>query len=415
MKKSFFISLAGMVVILAGVTYMVSNPKTSLADPATYTVSGTAFSDMPNTSDQTVSPDNHYGGRGLGSISMSGTGYGVTVGDNGSFSGMAYNALVGTADFSGVSVDAGCLVSNNPCPVTGTFVFTAASDPQSGGWDGQVRMSDASWNDGVIMKAPVNGIRNMAGYAWGGDVVGWVDFSGVQVYIGKDLCTNLPGIDLVVPEGYVKVPAEPADEPGTCEPAEIPGCKIEGDPNYDAAATTENNTMCVCPNGDYNQSTGQCGSGPICPNPAPETNYPAMPGYNALCPIACKNPLKYNSITQRCELDNGDQCPTTKVSNPLNPINGQNDPQTIGIQNQNDGTFPANYTLIGNKCGIPGCGVSYAKNFDGNIQATIDICDYCPKGSKWNTTTQQCETCSDPKAKECNPPKGFISPILKEV
>lgn len=342
MKKSLFLSVIGCMVIVAGVIAVTSNPKTSSADPVIYTVSGDAFSDMPNTSDQIVSPDNHYGGRGLGPISMSG----VTIDADGNFSGMANNAQVGTADFSGVSVDAGCLIDTTStlCPVTGDFVFTAASDPQSGGWDGIVRMSDPSWNEVVTLGPLENGIRTMSGFAWGGDVVGWVDFSGVQVFIGKDLCTNLPEIQLTVPDGYVKDPAEPADEPGICSIIEEPvGCKIGNDPNYDETATVEDNTMCLCPNGDYNATTGECGNGP---------------GNPALCPDGSIMPS-----SGVCPGGEADQCRNIE-----------------GFQQ----TVEPPYTQViqsGVKnCYIIGCPDPYANNYNSaaTMWANPDICTYDP-------------------------------------
>jgi hypothetical protein len=377
---------------------------------------------------------------------MKGSNYGVTLSSTGAFGGYGWSEFGGYVDFTGASIDATCLsIKTNTCPVSGMIKFLAANDPQSGGWDGQAKMSDPSWTVGVTVGPEVGGVRPMAGYAWGGDVAGWIDFSQVKILVTdlctnidgvqnpvppgytkepalpadqpgvcqKDLCTNLPGIDLVVPDGYTKKPALPADQPGVCKPIEIKACKIVGDPNYDSDPTKiEDNTLCVCPNGDYNATTEQCGTlPPKCPVPNPETNYPTMPGYNSLCPIVCKKPLVLNSANV-CELPNGDQCPTTKVSNPLNQLNGQNDPKTTGIEDQSN--WPAGYRLVGNKCGIPGCGVSYAKNFDNNANTTIDVCDYC-KGKK--AVNGQCVTCTDPNDKtECPaPPKGFIRPILQEV
>ncbi len=413
--------IALLVIFGATQTITVSHAQTAPA----YTVTGVAFSDIPNNSDQGVSAGNPYGGRGLGAITMSGPGFGVTLDpSSGKFSGKAYNALAGYVDFApsgltGASVAKSCLDDKNaPCPVTGFMRFDAYTDPQSGGWDGQVQMSDSSWTKGVELGKEIAGVRTMSGFAWGGDVVGWVDFKDVKVII-NDLCTNLDNAQNSVPDGYVKVPALPADQPGICKETGDKGCKIVGDPNYNETATIENNTLCFCPNGDYNQTTKQCGDvpppPPSCPTPAPNPNFPGMPGtpgYNASCPITCKSPTKWNNTLQRCELDNGDVCPDTRVDNPLHDESGKIDPQTRDVQNN----YPAGYSLYGNRCGIAGCDIKSAKNYSGtDTNWTIRICTFCPKGQK--AVNGECVACIDPNDKtECPlPPKGFISPVTKEV
>lgn len=436
MNRLFFQRAQGMMsvamMVVMGIFTLI--PTLAQAQSATYTVSGYAFSDMSDASDQIVTPANHYGGRGLGRIEMSGTGYGVQLASSGQFSGYAWNDIGGYALFDGVSVDSGCLsVKTRTCPVTGDFVFVAARNTTdasiTGGWDGVVRTSDPSWITTVQLGAEVAGVRTMSGYAWGGDVVGWVDFKDVKVSISDPEpkgCTdptalNYDPIPTVDDGSCCYAPNIWNATAKTCTPPPITDCKIQNDPKYNPdPAVGEDNTKCQCPNGDYNQITKQCGNPPSCPIIQPNPNFPGMPGtpgYNAACPIACKSPTKWNITLQRCELDNGDQCPTTKVDNPLHDNYNQNDPQTIGIQTT--ANWPTGYNLYGNRCGITGCSISYAKNYSGpdNTIWTIQSCQFCPKGEKYDTTTNTCVKCLDPNNKnECPlPPKGFISPVTKEV
>ncbi len=185
MKKHLFTILATsavMGVILAGVILSFTSPTTTQAKSVTtYTLSGKAFSDMPQSSNETQTTDYHYGGRGVGDIDMSRVTINPTVGE---FGGSGTNALIGNANFSGVNVDKDCLANKtSSCDIKGYFIFTdSANNSQSGGWDGVVRMSDPSWSP-TVKAGPEDekGMRKMSGYAWGGDVVGWVDFSGVTI------------------------------------------------------------------------------------------------------------------------------------------------------------------------------------------------------------------------------------------
>lgn len=128
--------------------------------------------------------------------------------------------------------------------------------------------------------------------------------------------------------------------------------------------------------------------------------------------------MTWNETKQVCEKEDGDVCPTTKITylgSTAGPIN-RNDPKTTPINI----TMPVSVGGItyllheGNKCGITACSVSYATNYAPNPDATIDNCIYCPKGEKYNTTTKKCEICSDPL--NCPvPPKGPINPIYIET
>jgi hypothetical protein len=466
----------GIGIIIA--VLVMTNPQQSIAGP-TNNVSGWAWSDMPNGngiipiedpligqvqdpapyigSNEITDITNSYGGRGLGWISLNssnpgsgGGSYGVNLDiQTGIFSGYGWSEYGGWVDFApttgfpespntGAKVDPVCLASENPCPITGWIRYIdAAKDAQSGGWDGWVKMSgrtkpesprDLSTKEyGVGLLAPVDNIRNFNnGYAWGGDVVGWVNFSKAQINIGIFGCTDPSAINYN-PDAVI--------DDGSCIIDQIEDCKILNDPNYNPDPLVSlDNSKCQCPNGDYNQITKQCGpvieicndgidndgDGQVdedcneCPAPPPATNYPTMPGYNNLCPIQCRLPLVLNPKTNKCELPDGDLCPTTRItySDSSAGPKGTLDPATTRIENP----IPSGYKIIGNLCGIPDCNNPIAKNYNPNPNpaATIDVCQYCPKNQKYNTTTKKCEICSDPL--NCPvPPKGPINPIYIET
>lgn len=305
-KKTIFASCITLLIVMVSVGVWL--PKTQAQSTNAYDVSGYAFSDMPNASDQTSSTTNYNGGRGLGRIEMSGTGYSVKLSPStGKFSGYAWNDIGGFASFNDVSVPTSCLTDpEGTCTVSGDFVFIAAANADlltSGGWDGVVKMSDASWNTPVTLGKSIDGVRSMSGFAWGGDVVGWVDFSKVTIAVGCtdstasnynenatiddgscvpifiDLCTNIEGQQYVVPPNHTKDPATPG-VPGVC----IPLCS-DGKP---------------APNGDINQCPG---GGTQCPTPAPNPNYPGMIGYNNACSCVGAPGSQCNNIAF-CNLTN---------------------------------------------------------------------------------------------------------------
>lgn len=157
----------------------------------------------------------------------SGNDYGVRIDDTtGYFSGFAWSSNIGwitfnpTAEASG----SGCTVGNcatrvtdlsqisGNVPITGwaraCSVFLAGCDgslkPSSlrGNWDGWIKMS-GSWSNGVYLEkdheiVTRNGItydahNRLRGFAWGGDVVGWVDFDP-STSIGPCFGCNAPEI-----------------------------------------------------------------------------------------------------------------------------------------------------------------------------------------------------------------------------
>lgn len=113
----------------------------------------------------TSSTDGAY--RGIGSISLSGGTYGVTIpSSNGSLSGYAWNNNYGWLDFSGVNR------SGNSLTGTANFLAISSNGGGIGGWNGNVSMSGSNY--GVTISG-----TSLSGYAWTPEL-GWIDFSGVS-------------------------------------------------------------------------------------------------------------------------------------------------------------------------------------------------------------------------------------------
>ncbi len=216
MKKYLRLSYLPILSILlctAGFIFLVPHFLGAQTVPPS-DVRGYAVADMSELFDQTLNPGNSLGGLGFGWISMSSFDdgssqeYGVMFDTNtGLFSRQAWSEYGGWLETDHVGAYpeapsysarvnniATCLQGTSLCPVTGWMKFTAGGTPQSGGWDGWIKMSGLTTNGnsyGVFLD-PVSGA--MSGQAWGGGVVGWVDFSNVQVLLSPlDTCPNIPG------------------------------------------------------------------------------------------------------------------------------------------------------------------------------------------------------------------------------
>jgi len=163
-KKYKIISMASFMFILIFIflLYQADISKT-VAQTSTSNLSGYAWSST------------------IGWISMSGTGYGVELNSNDqTLSGYAWSPIIGWIQFgelttgfpSGpgtISADAKYDTVNNK--LTGWVKANAADN---NGWDGWISLSGTGY--GIDVNS-TNG--NFSGWAWGSDVVGWIDFSGV--------------------------------------------------------------------------------------------------------------------------------------------------------------------------------------------------------------------------------------------
>lgn len=68
----------------------------------------------------------------------------------------------------------------------GTACTSSSAGDTAGGWDGWIKLSDASWVDGVKLDLVS---RKFSGKAWGGDVLGWIDFAPVNTTTGLPINT----------------------------------------------------------------------------------------------------------------------------------------------------------------------------------------------------------------------------------
>lgn len=110
----------------------------------------------------------------IGWISLNGANYGLSVATNNTVSGYAWSDNIGWVSANGADVS-GC--PSNPCTprlqggaMTGWLKALEGGTAESGGWDGWISLSGPGY--GITQSG-----NNFSGYAWGGDVVGWTDFS----------------------------------------------------------------------------------------------------------------------------------------------------------------------------------------------------------------------------------------------
>lgn len=169
-------------------------------------VTGFAWSDMPDQSDQNKTCTDNDCGRGMGWISMNnlsdGTSvpYGVSIDSSGKWNGYGWSEYAGWINFnppgpyptqSGNLQVSGVKTNMTTGETCGWARALAGGTAQSGGWDGWISMcgttpvtlpggaiSNKKWS---VKVDPVTG--TMSEKAWGADVMGWIDFSGVKVVI----------------------------------------------------------------------------------------------------------------------------------------------------------------------------------------------------------------------------------------
>jgi hypothetical protein len=106
--------------------------------------------------------------------------YGVNIADNGILSGYAWSEHIGWISFNQTDLS-GC--PQSPCQAwlsttTGQFNGWAKALAASGGWDGWIHLRGSNY--GVYLSTstpPVGGWRQLSGWAWGGDVIGWISFN----------------------------------------------------------------------------------------------------------------------------------------------------------------------------------------------------------------------------------------------
>ncbi|GMQ95200.1 MAG: hypothetical protein BMS9Abin13_312 [Patescibacteria group bacterium] len=102
----------------------------------------------------------------------SATPYGVNInGSTGDFSGYAWSENIGWIDFAPTSGYPEAPNQGARLESDNTVTGWARALSYGGGWDGWIKLS-GSWANGVRLSG-----SQFEGYAWGSDVMGWIDFS----------------------------------------------------------------------------------------------------------------------------------------------------------------------------------------------------------------------------------------------
>lgn len=135
----------------------------------------------------------------IGWIAMSGAAHNVTVNTDGTLSGYAWSSNIGWIRFGGLSgfpTGGGTVAQNANLVETapGSLNYelrgwaracagaanvascSGGAHPDAGGWDGWIALSGT--DHGISLSA-VGAATNS--YAWGGTVIGWVDFSRIEI------------------------------------------------------------------------------------------------------------------------------------------------------------------------------------------------------------------------------------------
>lgn len=154
--RQSIVLIACLSAILFAINVFVSPGHREFAFADTSGLSGYAWSDN------------------IGWVSLSGSNYGLALDNNGKLSGYAWSDNIGwiTANESELT---GC--PSNPCRAKlngNAFSGWLRALSNGGGWDGWISLSGNSPSYGVTQDQST---AALSGYAWGSDVVGWLDFS----------------------------------------------------------------------------------------------------------------------------------------------------------------------------------------------------------------------------------------------
>lgn len=188
---------AGVLLLLGlGVLLALPSISRSQSDGSGYLV-GYAWSDNTGWISLSCANDN----------SCTDVNYGFFVASDGTVTGYGWSDNVGwvsaqTADITGCPVSP-CTPTLTEDALTGWFKALAGGTAQSGGWDGWIRLSGPSY--GVIRTGD-----DLSGYAWGSDVMGWVDMSLASFTETPGLFEGLCLEDEECDAGLPPTPKEPS-------------------------------------------------------------------------------------------------------------------------------------------------------------------------------------------------------------
>lgn len=174
--KKFFVPIAILSLLLVlGFFYtnINKNNKEAIAASEGFNLSGYGWSDNVGWISFSC----------LNTNSCGTSNYHVSVAGNGDMSGYAWSDNVGWISFNesdlGNCPITACKPKLNGNQVTG---WAKAISADYFGWDGWINLKGSSPSFGVSFDP---GTKKFSGYAWGSDVVGWIDFNGVIVDNGS--------------------------------------------------------------------------------------------------------------------------------------------------------------------------------------------------------------------------------------
>lgn len=184
-KMIFLLSTSFLLAIFACYTYVSFSPKVVIAQtPTGAYLSGYAWSEN------------------IGWISFATSTYnpnGVTLDSSGNLSGYAWSENIGWIQFGdGLSGFPGGLNTiNSSARFNGTNLvgWAKALSANGNGWDGWISFSGSTTSSGSYGVSQSG--ASLSGYAWGSDVVGWVQFNslfgGVSVLNVAGVCGSAQG------------------------------------------------------------------------------------------------------------------------------------------------------------------------------------------------------------------------------
>ena len=172
-KSNLFVILIAIFFVAGSIYFFSKDVKAQTTNP---TLSGYAWSSNIGWISFTPSTN------GNNQITIDSSGY--LKGADGVSPGYAWSSSIGWIKFGGLSnfpPGAGTTGDNakynfSTGAITG---WARALSADGNGWDGWISLSGTNY--GITSGTPSSGGAPLSGYAWGSDVVGWIDFSKVSV------------------------------------------------------------------------------------------------------------------------------------------------------------------------------------------------------------------------------------------
>jgi len=190
MKKFYIISFLTVLIIIAGFLFLKPEAQAVTSGGVTSSVSGTATITNMGYKIHFLG----YNGGTSGNIS-----YNVQYNSATGFSGYGWSPEYGWVDFNGLSATALSLQNPNDVEISEWANGAIKLKGSDGGTSGNIPYS--------VTFDPVTG-NTVNHWAWGGNVIGWIDFSNVKISLAGNnegcavgnpyFCVSAEGIILLV-------------------------------------------------------------------------------------------------------------------------------------------------------------------------------------------------------------------------